>query len=185
MSNAPDTRGSEGLHPDHDDVREFRSRWALGDAPCIAFLGSWYRDKRREWIILIGEQIRRELPEARIVVVGGGDGLAILRAAALPWLVLTGPLHGRDKFVALPACRCLCVTGVAGLNVLDAMTMGLPVVLPRRTDHSPEAIYITTMSTVVGSMMIQQRLRLPASPSLQMPRWPRSSANRRGPPQPH
>lgn len=142
VENAPDTRGSEGLHPDHDDVREFRSRWALGDAPCIAFLGSWYRDKRPEWIILIGEQIRRELPEARVVVVGGGDGLAILRAAALPWLVLTGPLHGRDKFVALSACRCLCVTGVAGLNVLDAMTMGLPVVLPRRTDHSPEAIYV-------------------------------------------
>lgn len=142
VENAPDTRGSEGLYPRHDLVRAFRSQWTLGEAPCIAFLGSWYSDKRPEWIILIGEQIRRGVPDARVVVIGGGDGLATLRAAAPSWLVLTGPLHGRDKFVALSACHCLCIRGVAGLNVLDAMTMGLPVVLPRRADHSPEAIYV-------------------------------------------
>lgn len=141
VENAPDTRGAEGLGADHDEVRAFRGRWALDEAPCIAFLGSWYVGKRPEWIIEIGERIRQSYPQARMIVIGGGDGLDALRAAALPWLVLTGPLHGREKFVALSASRCLCVTGVAGLNVLDAMIVGLPVVLPRRQDHSPEVFY--------------------------------------------
>lgn len=142
VENAPDTRGAEGLHPQHEAVRDFRERWGLGDAPCIAFLGSWYAGKRPDWIPRIGERLRQDVPDARVVVIGGGDGVEALRKAALPWLVLTGPLHGRDKFVALSACRCLCVTGVAGLNVLDAMAVGLPVVLPRRVDHSPEAVYV-------------------------------------------
>lgn len=142
VENVPDPRGADGLHADHDEVRTFRTRWVLGDAPCIAFLGSWYVGKRPEWIIEIGQRIRQRFPDARVVVVGGGKGLDSVRQAARPWLVLTGPLHGRDKFVALSACRCLCVTGIAGLNLLDAMSVGLPVVLSRRPDHSPEAIYV-------------------------------------------
>ncbi|MBK6436264.1 MAG: glycosyltransferase [Rhodanobacteraceae bacterium] len=116
----------------------FRTDHGLGNAPCVAFLGSWYPTKRPERIIAIGEAIRREQPDAHIVVLGGGDGLALLRQHEAPWLHVLGPRHGREKFVALAACRCLAVTGIAGLNVLDAMAVARPVVLSRRGGHSQE-----------------------------------------------
>jgi L-malate glycosyltransferase len=142
--NAIDTTEAAGLHPSHPEVNEFRSRHGLGEAPCIAFLGSWYARKRPELILEIGKAIRLKVNDARVLVIGGGDGLANLGSLNLPWLTLLGPLSGRDKFVALSAARCLAVTGVAGLNLLDAMAVGLPVVAPLRDDHSPEIAYVQT-----------------------------------------
>ncbi|WP_460027922.1 glycosyltransferase [Methyloparacoccus murrellii] len=144
VGNAGDTRMAMGLHGEHPEVQAFRSELGLGDAPCIAFLGSWYAAKQPERILAIGQALHERLPMARVLVIGGGDGLTPLRAVAAnhPWLSLLGPLHGRRKFVALATARCLAVTGIAGLNLLDAMAVGLPVVLPARSDHSPEVAYV-------------------------------------------
>lgn len=142
VGNAIDASSATDLHAHHPAVLEFRARHGLHDDPCVVFLGSWYARKRPELIIRIGEAVRAQVPNARVLVIGGGDGLATLKASNLPWLTLLGPLHGRDKFVALSSARCLAVTGVAGLNLLDAMAMGLPVVVPQRSDHSPEVAYV-------------------------------------------
>ncbi|GEM_PF-4987361 len=142
--NAIDTTDAQGLYPQHLKVLLFRQKYNLGNYPCIVFLGSWYARKRPEIVIEIGEALRKQIPEARIMVIGGGDGLSVLqsRAANNSWLVLTGPLYGQDKFIALAAADCLVVSGVAGLNLLDAMAVGLPVVLPKRADHNPEVAYV-------------------------------------------
>lgn len=142
--NAIDDTPAAGLHAQHPEVLAFRQAQGLGDAPCVVFLGSWYARKRPEVVVNVGLALRQRVPQARVLVIGGGNGLAMLEAQAkqLPWLTLLGPLHGREKFVALTAARCLAVSGVAGLNLLDAMAVGLPVVLPQRADHSPEVAYV-------------------------------------------
>ena len=142
--NAIDKTQAAGLHAKHPEVMAFRSTHGLGDAPCVVFLGSWYAGKRPEVVVQVGLALRQLVPLARVLVIGGGDGLAMLVAQAkkLPWLTLLGPLHGREKFVALAAARCLVVSGVAGLNLLDAMAVSLPVIMPRRADHSPEVAYV-------------------------------------------
>lgn len=142
--NAIDSTPAAGLHAQHPEVLAFRAAHGLGNAPCIVFLGSWYTRKRPQVIVEVGVALRQQIPDARVLVIGAGDGLAALAAmsADLSWLTLLGPLHGRNKFVALAASRCLAVSGVAGLNLLDAMAVGLPVVLPQRADHSPEAVYV-------------------------------------------
>lgn len=142
--NAIDDTPAAGLHAQHPEVMAFRQAHGLGDAPCVVFLGSWYTRKQPQVVIEVGLALRQRVPQARVLVIGGGDGLAVLEAQAkqLPWLTLLGPLHRREKFVALAAARCLAVSGVAGLNLLDAMAVGLPVVLPQRADHSPEVAYV-------------------------------------------
>ena len=140
--NAIDSTPAASLHSQHPDVLAFRVAHALGEKPCVAFLGSWYARKRPELIARFGEALRRLIPNAEILVIGGGDGLALLQTRQAPWLHLLGPLHGRDKYLALSVAQCLAVTGVAGLNVLDAMAVGLPVVVPARADHSPEIAYV-------------------------------------------
>ncbi|MFM2007657.1 MAG: hypothetical protein RLZZ09_3312, partial [Pseudomonadota bacterium] len=142
VGNAIDSSEAHDLTADHPEVLVFRRQHALGEDPCVVFLGSWYRRKRPERILEIGEALRLRIPNARVVVIGGGDGLDALNQADKPWLTVLGPLTGRNKFVALAAGRCLAITGVAGLNVLDAMAAGLPVVAPLRQDHSPEIAYI-------------------------------------------
>lgn len=142
--NAIDSTPAAGLHAQHPEVLAFRAAHGLGDAPCVVFLGSWYARKRPQVIVELGMALRQQIPGARVLVIGGGSGLAEIAALAvnLPWITLLGPLHGRNKFVALSAARCLVVSGVAGLNLLDAMAVGLPVVLPQRADHSPEVAYV-------------------------------------------
>jgi glycosyltransferase involved in cell wall biosynthesis len=140
--NAIDASKAVGLSSHHPDVIAFRNQHALGESPCVVFLGSWYAGKRPERIVEFGNALRQQLPDARILVIGGGDGLSVLRSVDAPWLTMLGPLHGRDKFVALSAAYCLAVTGIAGLNILDAMAVGLPVIAPKRSDHSPEIAFI-------------------------------------------
>lgn len=142
--NAIDTTQAFGLHAQHPEVLAFRLNHGLGNDPVVVFLGSWYARKRPEVVIKVGKALRQLVPEARVVVIGGGDGLAVLASHArqLPWLTLLGPLRGREKFVALASASCMAVSGVAGLNLLDAMAVGLPVVLPQRADHSPEVFYV-------------------------------------------
>ncbi|WP_394752638.1 glycosyltransferase family 4 protein [Crenothrix sp.] len=142
--NAVDTTAAQGLYSQHPEVLAFRQKHGLGQFPCIVFLGSWYARKRPEVVIEIGEALRKQVPDAKVIVIGGGDSLPLLQslAASFPWLIITGPLHGRDLYVALAAANCLAVSGVAGLNVLDAMAVGLPIVLPKRVDHSPEVAYV-------------------------------------------
>jgi glycosyltransferase involved in cell wall biosynthesis len=140
--NAVDASAAAALHSGHPDVVEFRARLGLGDDPCVVFLGSWYARKRPELIPRIGEALRERVPHARVLVIGAGDGLRVIQKNTVPWLMLLGPLHGYEKFVALAASRCLVVSGMAGLNVLDAMAVGLPVVLPQCENHGPEAAYV-------------------------------------------
>ena len=140
--NAIDALPAADLTAVHRDVLAFREAHSLGDSPCVAFLGSWYASKRPERILEFGKVLRQQLPDVRILVIGGGDGLTVLREAHVPWLTLLGPLHGRDKFIALSAASCLAITGIAGLNILDAMAVGLPVIAPHRSDHSPEIAFI-------------------------------------------
>jgi len=158
--NAIDSASAAGLYAQHPEVLAFRQAHGLGDAPCVVFLGSWYARKRPQAVIEVGLALRQRVPQARVLVIGGGDGLAVLAAQAtqLPWLTLLGPLHGREKFVALAAARCLAVSGVAGLNLLDAMAVGLPVVLPQSADHSPEAAYV--LDGVNGLVMPDETARL-------------------------
>ena len=172
IGNAIDSTEALGLTAAHPEVRDFRRRHGLADDPCLVFLGSWYRRKRPERILEIGAALRVRAPNARVVVIGGGDGLEVLSRADCNWLTVLGPLTGRDKFVALAAARCLAVTGVAGLNVLDAMAVGLPVVAPIRTDHSPEIAYIRDE---INGLLVEDRIeaiadgcaRLMENPDLQ------------------
>lgn len=140
--NAIDVSCAEGIRAEHPSVIDFRERNGLGDAPSVVFLGSWYERKRPELVISIGQILRQSIPDLNVIVVGGGAGLQALRAAGEHWLRVLGPLQGREKFIALAAAECLVVTGVAGLNLLDAMAVGLPVVAPDRLDHSPEIAYL-------------------------------------------
>lgn len=140
--NAIDSKEASDLHPEHPEVMAFREANGLGQKPCIAFLGSWYASKNPGRILEIGEHIRKRIPDAQMLVIGGGDGLHVLRSIEVPWLSLLGPLHGRDKYVALSTCQCLAITGLAGLNVLDAMAVKLPVVVSNRDDHSPEISFV-------------------------------------------
>lgn len=160
IENAVEDTLAKGLHDKHPEVLAFRQTHGLGNAPCVVLLGSWYARKRPELITEIGLALRQQIPQARVLVIGAGDGLTVLAAQApqLPWLTLLGSLHDRKKFVALAASRCLVVSGIAGLNLLDAMAVGLPVVLPQRADHSPEVSYV--VDSVNGLVVPDEVARL-------------------------
>jgi glycosyltransferase involved in cell wall biosynthesis len=109
----------------HQEVKAFRKAYFSGDAPCVVFLGSWHSKKRPELILELALALRQQVPHIQVLVIGGGGNLEVLekKVKKFPWIKLLGPMYGQDKFVALSSAKCLIVSGMLGLNIMDAMAV--------------------------------------------------------------
>lgn len=108
------------------------------------FVGGLYPDKRLEFLVEAAERVRARIPDFELLVVGGGPDLPKLRALALArsWICVAGPRFGREKAALMRAAKLFLMPGLAGLAVLDAGAMGLPVVTTAFPWHSPEIAYL-------------------------------------------
>lgn len=127
------------------DVAALRAELGLGDAPVGLMLGSLYADKRPDFAMQAVELIRRQVPEFRLLVVGDGKQAHIVKEAAarsgraIQWL---GVRKGRDKAVLLKLSQLLFNPGLVGLNMLDSLLSGVPLLTTDCGLHSPEIAYL-------------------------------------------
>jgi glycogen(starch) synthase len=107
----------------------------LGDGPVFGFIGSFYHYEGLRFLVETFPAIRARVPNAQLLLVGGGEDEEALRAAASPGVVLTGrvpfarvsdyyPLI--DVFVC-PRRRMRLTELVTPLKPLEAMAAGIPV----------------------------------------------------------
>ena len=138
--NTTDHQSSQDLHAEHSEVLAFRARHCLDKNPCVIFLGSWHKNKNPQTIIDYGNALFAKDPGIKVIVIGGGDVEAFRNK--YPWLIYLGPLFGREKYIALFAARCLVISGMAGLNIVDAIHAKLPIIATKIKGHSPEIDYL-------------------------------------------
>lgn len=114
-----------------------------GNNICI-FVGGLYPDKRPDFLIAAADLIRAQVADFELIIVGGGESLAMLQSAAAvrPWLKLAGPRFGADKVELMTLAKLFLMPGLLGLAVLDAAAIGLPVVTTAYPYHSPEIAYL-------------------------------------------
>ncbi|MBN1174605.1 MAG: glycosyltransferase family 4 protein [Micromonosporaceae bacterium] len=150
----------EAFHPGVNG-QAVRRRTGLADRPVIVCVSRLVRRKGQDMLIRAMPLIRRRVPEAALLIVGGGPDDARLRsmAAGTPGIVFTGsvpweelPAHYAAGDVYAMPCR----TRRAGLDVeglgivyLEASATGLPVVAGD-SGGAPDAVCEGTTGFVVN-----------------------------------
>lgn len=145
---------TERFRPDAGARAELRARYRLGERPVVACVSRLVPRKGQDALVMALPEIRRRVPGAALLLVGGGryrDKLGRLAAdhGVAEHVVFTGPVrwdelpahHAVGDVFALP-CRTrgggLDVEGL-GIALLEGAASGLPVVAGR-SGGAPETV---------------------------------------------
>lgn len=156
-------KGRMRLLPSGIDVENFhtgvsdapiRERFSLGDAPVIACVSRLVERKGQDMLIRALPAVRREIPDAKLLIVGSGPYDARLRALACetnvaPHVVFTGAVSYADLPAAFKAGDVFampCRSRLGGLDIealgavfLQAAAVGRPVIAGA-SGGAPEAV---------------------------------------------
>ena len=149
------------FRPDPAARARLRARYGLGAAPVVTCVSRLVARKGQDTLVRVWPAVRERVPQARLLLVGGGPDEARLRrlAAADPAVVCTGAVpetelaahHAAGDVFALP-CRTrgggLDIEGL-GIVVLEASATGLPVVVGD-SGGAPETVREGVTGHVVG-----------------------------------
>jgi phosphatidylinositol alpha-1,6-mannosyltransferase len=167
------------FRPDPAARAELRRRYRLGDAPVVGCVSRLVPRKGQDTLIRALPEIRRRVPGARLLLVGGGPDEGRLRRLAAGCGVADALLHtGRVPAAELPALHAVsdvfalpCRTHLGGLDVeglgiaaLEAAASGLPVVVgdsggaPETVRHGETGYVVNgrdvgTLAATVGALL--------------------------------
>ena len=135
---APNGVDTEWFQP-VERSRAVAERLGLNGGPVLSFIGSFYHYEGLRFLLGAVPALRERVPDARLLLVGGGEEDAALRAAAAPLgdaVIFTGQVpfaevrdfySVTDVFVC-PRRRMRLTELVTPLKPLEAMSMARPVV---------------------------------------------------------
>ncbi|HEV2782937.1 MAG TPA: glycosyltransferase family 4 protein [Actinophytocola sp.] len=160
----------EQFQPDRLGRKEIRERYGLGDRPVVVCVSRLWPRKGQDMLIRALPVIRRRVPDAALLLVGGGPyqgrlialaeqlGVAghVVLTGRVPWAELPAHYVAGDVF-AMP-CRThgrgLDVEGL-GIVYLEASASGLPVVAGR-SGGAPETVLPGVTGHVVDGRQLDQ-----------------------------
>ena len=163
LEHLPSGVDTEQFQPNFAARKEIRTRYGLGDRPTVVCVSRLWPRKGQDMLIRALPAIRRRIPDAALLLVGGGPYEDRLRSLAarldvssdviltgrVPWEELPAHYVAGDVF-AMP-CRThgrgLDVEGL-GIVYLEASASGLPVVAGN-SGGAPE----TVLDGVTGSVV--------------------------------
>lgn len=108
------------------------------------FIGSLYSNKRLDFLLAAAEQVRQQVPDFQLLVVGAGPDTAIVEAASRlhDWVVFAGRKTGQELSVLARSAKVLLVPSFVGLVAIDSFALGIPIVTLKRAEHPPEFDYL-------------------------------------------
>jgi len=129
--------------------QEFRTRFLDGhDGPVVMYLGRLSHKKGLDVLVRAFAAVRREVPDARLAIVGPDDeGLTpelaalAVREGVADAVTFTGMVRGRDKLAALAAANVWALPSHSenfGIAVAEALAAGRAVVMSPGVNIAPE-----------------------------------------------
>jgi phosphatidylinositol alpha-1,6-mannosyltransferase len=170
LEHLPSGVDTDQFRPDRLARKEIRERYGLGDRPVVVCVSRLWPRKGQDMLIRALPLIHRHVPDAALLLVGGGPYHGRLEALAgqlgvaehvvftgrVPWDELPAHYAAGDVF-AMP-CRThgrgLDVEGL-GIVYLEASASGLPVVAGR-SGGAPETVQPGVTGHVVDGREIDQ-----------------------------
>ncbi len=128
-----------------DDAREAaRQELGLTSGRALLYLGSFSPRKGLPTLFAAADLLRDRDGDLELVFAGSGDLEDEVAAfcADRSWAHLAGLRFGDDLAALAANCAALVVPTWAGLVVVDAFALGLPVVIADEGPHPPEADYV-------------------------------------------
>lgn len=147
VNNASDTReiASHLSTIGPSERQTVRRELGIGDGPVGIAIQSLHRDKRLSLLFDAADEVRRQIRDFELLVLGDGPERTTVRHAAERsggWIHWLGPRFGVDKARLLALAQVMLNPGMIGLGVLDAMVASLPIVTCETSRHSPEIEYL-------------------------------------------
>ncbi|KAF0192102.1 MAG: group 1 glycosyl transferase [Gammaproteobacteria bacterium] len=146
LNNAVDTselqRQRQSVTP--QETRALREQLGFSQGPVGVYVGSFYAEKRLDFLFAAAEAIRREVPGFQLLLVGEGPQRDKVRAwcDAKPWARWAGAKFGREKVACMSVAQIMLNPGLVGLGILDAFLCGVPMLTTNCGTHSPEIAYL-------------------------------------------
>lgn len=126
------------------ELSRWRAASGLGDGAIGIFLGSFYEEKRIDFLLDAAKAIRAQVPSFELLLVGAGPQKTMVESFCKEhsWAHFAGMLKGRDKVLALATATVMLNPGLVGLGILDSFVCEVPMVTTDCGLHSPEIVYL-------------------------------------------
>jgi glycosyltransferase involved in cell wall biosynthesis len=146
FNNAIDINGmqAERASITAQEITELRDRMFGGSRNVGLYVGGLYPEKRTGFLLEAAAQVRSQISDFNLIVIGGGPDSGDVTAAAArsPWIHFLGPKFGREKALYAAASQVLLMPGLVGLGVLDSFAYRTPLITTDYPFHSPEVDYL-------------------------------------------
>ncbi len=116
------------------ELLRFQEEHELADRPAIIFVSRLEADNRLDWLLEAFARAVRDVPEARLVIVGDGTAREQLERLASELSInerttFTGAIYEEERLAPwMLSARAFCYPTNIGLSILHAFGYGLPVI---------------------------------------------------------
>lgn len=129
---------------EHIPRRELATQLGFNGNYVALFCGSFYREKRLEFLFAAALRIRAVLPSFELILIGDGPQTSYVRemAAQNSWIRYVGPVIGAARAKYFRAAQMIMMPGLVGLVVVDSFVTRCPLFTTAFPFHSPEISYL-------------------------------------------
>ncbi|MCX7205356.1 MAG: glycosyltransferase family 4 protein [Proteobacteria bacterium] len=143
-NNSIDTHGLAHHFNRIDDIEPIRNRLGITGSKVGVYIGSFYSEKRIEFLLNSLLLIRNEISDFEMIIAGDGVERPLIEAfcAKHPWTRYVGLVKGAAKAEILATADVMLNPGLVGLSVLDSFVCAVPMFTTDCGLHSPEVVYL-------------------------------------------
>lgn len=125
-----------------------RAELGLHSENVAVYTGGLYPNKRIPFLLEAARQVRAQIPDFHLLVIGDGPECPLVTSAArdCPWIHDLGPKNDTEKVPYCAISRILLMPGLVGLVVVDSFALGVPIITTDYPYHSPEIDYLKSGS---------------------------------------
>jgi len=127
-----------------EEVAQLRKSLRLDPGPVGIYCGRLYHEKRISFLLSAATQIRAQIPNFQVIVIGSGADAPLVQDFAKnhPWLHYVGESYDADRAKYFALADVFLMPGLVGLAILDAFAFGTPIFTTNYPYHSPEIEYL-------------------------------------------
>lgn len=146
VQNAIDTKEMANIKEEitRDEIEAAKEFLGIKNGLVAVYCGKMYEEKRIPFLIQVCSKVRDEVPDFRMIFIGGGEFKEMVSNLAMSedWVYCIDAVAGKEKLIYFSFSDLLLMPGVVGLVVLDSFVTQTPIVTTNFEFHSPEIEYI-------------------------------------------